>query len=209
MFHQIQYRKMPGVKVESWTGNFSESDRQLLSEVSRVWADISPTVNSYTAGLSSDAKVEETTFTIEPGQETLFFEKGTGGRIVGFEIDGGTAFEGLYKDVILSATWDNEAVEAIHAPLADYFGYAFGSPAMRSIVMGRQGTTNYSYLPLPYDQSATMKLIYEKREGVQQTPISVTARVHYNDNAREATNEGSCIPSGEEKNLKLASSTRS
>lgn len=190
MFHQIQYRKMPGVKVESWTGNFSESDRQLLSEVSRVWADISPTVNSYTAGLSSDAKVEETTFTIEPGQETLFFEKGTGGRIVGFEIDGGTAFEGLYKDVILSATWDNEAVEAIHAPLADYFGYAFGSPAMRSIVMGRQGTTNYSYLPMPYDQSATMKLIYEKREDVQQTPISVTARVHYNDNAREATNEG-------------------
>lgn len=190
MFHQIQYRKMPGVKVESWTGNFSEADRQLLSEVSRVWADISPTVNSYTAGLSSDAKVEETTFTIEPGQETLFFEKGTGGRIVGFEIDGGTAFEGLYKDVILSATWDNEAVEAIHAPLADYFGYAFGSPAMRSIVMGRQGTTNYSYLPMPYDQSATMKLIYEKREGVQQNPISVTARVHYNDNAREATNEG-------------------
>lgn len=42
------------------------------------------------------------------------------GRIVGMSIDGGTSFEGLYKDVILSAKWDNEKVEAIYAPVADF-----------------------------------------------------------------------------------------
>ena len=31
MFHQIQSRKLPGMSVESWTGNFSDSDRKLLS----------------------------------------------------------------------------------------------------------------------------------------------------------------------------------
>lgn len=190
MFHQIQYRKLPGMKVESWTGKFSESDRQLLSEVNRIWDDISPTVDNYTLGLSSGVSVEEKTFTIEPGQEVAFFERTSAGRVVGFEIDGGTSFEGLYKDAILSATWDNEAVEAIHAPLADFFGYAFGQPAMRSIVMGRRGTTNYSYLPMPYDRSASMKLVYAQRDGVRQNPISVTTKVYYNDNARNPADEG-------------------
>ncbi len=190
MFHQIQYRKLPGMKVESWTGNFSASDRELLAEVSNVWADISPTVDQYTSGLSAEIRTEDKSFTIKPGEEVSFFEKNTAGRIVGFEIDGGTAFEGIYKDMILSAKWDNEQIEAIHAPLADFFGYAYGKPAMRSIVMGRQGTSNYCYLPMPFDRSASMKLIYGKREGVQQNAIPVTVKVYYNDNARKGKEEG-------------------
>ncbi|MBF6597638.1 MAG: DUF2961 domain-containing protein [Fermentimonas sp.] len=190
MFHQIQYRYMPGVNVESWTGQFNELDKQLLSEVNVLWSDISPTVNNYTSGISSDIKNQEKTFLIQPGEEVTFFESAQGGRIVGFDIDGGTSFEGLNKDVILSAIWDNEDVEAIYSPVADFFGYAFGKPAMRSIVMGRHGTINYSYLPMPYDRSAEMKLIYKKREGVQQNPITVTTKVYYNNNSRNATDEG-------------------
>lgn len=190
MFHQIQYRYMPGVNVESWTGQFNERDKQLLSEVNVLWSDISPTVNNYTSGISSDIKNQEKTFLIQPGEEVTFFESAQGGRIVGFDIDGGTSFEGLNKDVILSSIWDNEDVEAIYSPLADFFGYAFGKPAMRSIVMGRHGTINYSYLPMPYDRSAEMKLIYKKREGVQQNPITVTTKVYFNNNSRNATDEG-------------------
>jgi hypothetical protein len=190
MFHQIQYRMLPGMNVESWTGNFSASDKELLAEVSDVWADISPTVNRYATGLSSNVRTEEKSFTIEPGEEVAFFEKTTSGRIVGFEIDGGTAFEGIYKDIILSAKWDDEQVEAIHAPLADFFGYAYGKPAMRSIVMGRQQTSNYCYLPMPFDRSASMKLIYEKREGVQQNAVPVNVKVYYNDNGRNINEEG-------------------
>ncbi len=190
MFHQIQARKLPGVDVESWTGNFSESDRKLLSEVNALWADISPTVENYTAGLSSGVRTEEKTFTIQPGEEVTFFDKNTAGRIVGFEMDGGTSFEGIYKDIILSAKWDDEKVESIHAPVADFFGYAYGKPAMRSILMGRYGTINYCYLPMPYDRSASMKLIYEKRTEVRQNPVSVSVRVHYNSNKRNAREEG-------------------
>ncbi len=190
MFHQIQYRSMPGVNVESWTGEFSESDKKLLTEVNTLWGDIFPTVNNYTAGVSSNIKTEEKTFTILPGEEVTFFNTSNGGRIVGFDIDGGTAFEGLHKDVILSAVWDNEEIEAIYSPVADYFGYAFGQPAMRGILMGRHGTVNYSYLPMPYDQSAEMKLVYAKRDGVQQNPISVTTKVYYNSNSRDKAEEG-------------------
>lgn len=190
MFHQIQARMMPGVNVETWTGNFSEADKELLSEVNELWADISPAVKSFTHGVSAGVKTQQKTFTILPGEEAPFFDVNTGGRIVGFEIDGGTSFEGTYKDVILSAKWDNEKVEAIYAPVADFFGYAFGKPAMRGMLIGRYGTSNYSYIPMPFDQSATMKLIYKKRDGVQQNPISVTVKVHYNDNKRNVAQEG-------------------
>ncbi len=190
MFHQIQARKLHDVNVESWTTNFSASDRQLLSEVNALWADISPTVDNYTTGLSSAVLTEEKTFTIRPGEEVTFFEQHTAGRIIGFEIDGGTSFEGIYKDMILSAKWDNEHVEAIYAPVADFFGYAYGKPAMRSILMGRFGTSNYCYLPMPYDKSACMKLIYEERAEVQQNPVSVNVKVHYNSNKRNAEEEG-------------------
>lgn len=190
MFHQIQCRKLPGMKVESWTGNFSESDKQLLADVCDTWADISPTVNRYATGLSANIRTEEKSFTIEPGKEVSFFEKSSPGRIIGFEIDGGTAFEGIHKDIILSAKWDNEQVEAIYAPLADFFGYAYGKPAMRSILAGRQGTSNYCYLPMPFDRSASMKLKYEKRDGVQQNPVPVSVKVFYNDKGRNAADEG-------------------
>ncbi len=190
MFHQIQYRKLPGMNVESWTGKFTESDKKLLSEVNALWADIFPTVNNYTTGLSAGVQAEQKTFTIQPGEEVTFFDKNTAGRIVGFEIDGGTSFEGLHKDILLSAKWDNEQVEAIHAPVADFFGYAYGNPAMRSIMMGRYGTTNYCYLPMPYDRSASMKLIYKERSGVQQNPVSVNVKVHYNSNKRNDREEG-------------------
>lgn len=190
MFHQIQARKLSGMEVESWTGSFSDADRKQLSEVQALWGDISPTVENYTSGLSSGVRTEEKTFTLQPGEEFTFFHKKTAGRIVGFEIDGGTSFEGMYKDMLLSAKWDNEQVEAIHAPVADFFGYGYGKPAMRSMLMGRYATTNYCYLPMPYDRAASMKLIYKKRAEVQQNPVSVKVRVHYNSNKRNPKEEG-------------------
>lgn len=189
-FIQIQYRDLPGMKVESFTGKYTQSDRDLLNEVNTIWADISPEISGYTSGKSASIQTTEETFTLNPGDEIPFFESNKGGRIVGFEIDGGTSFEGYYKDIILSAVWDKENVEAIYAPVADYFGYAYGKGAMRSMVMGKQGTTNYSYIPMPFDKSAVMKLIYKKRNDVKQTPISITAKVFHNNEKRETAKEG-------------------
>lgn len=189
-FIQIQYRNLPGKNVETYTGEFSPKDRELLAEVNNLWSDISPAVTNYTHGNSSDIKALETTFTLHPGEEIPVFEMNEPGRIVGMSIDGGTAFEGMYKDVILSARWDNETIEAIYAPISDFFGYAYGKAAMRSMLMGRMGTNNYCYLPMPYDKSASIKLVYKKRDDIQQSPVSVTAKVYYNDIKRNIKNEG-------------------
>src|SRR5699024_2777140 len=190
LFHQIQHRNLPDVDVQSWTGDFTESDRTLLSEVSALWSNISPTVQQFAKGLSQNVETEEKVFTLQPGEEVPFFDSKTPGRIVGFDIDAGSSFEGTYKDVILSATWDKEEMEAIYAPVADFFGYAYGKSAMRSMIMGKQGNSNYCYLPMPYDQEAQMKLIYKKREGEIQPPISVKAKVYHNQQARKTEEEG-------------------
>lgn len=190
MFHQIQYRNLPGRKIESYTGKFSDTDKRLLTEVGNLWANISPGINDFKQGLSSPSQLTEHSFSIQPGQEVTFFESELPGRIMGFEIDGGDSFEGLYKDILLSAAWDGEQVEAIYAPLADFFGYAYGKGAMRSMLIGRNNTRNYCYIPMPYDRSAKMKLIYKKREGVQQNPISINVTTYSNQNKRKANSEG-------------------
>lgn len=101
-FIQIQYRNLPEKKVETYTGEFSQQDKDLLAEVNRIWADLSPAVTNYTFG----------------------------------------------------------------------------------------GTSNYCYLPMPFDKSASMKMIYKKREGIQQSPISVNVKVYYNSNKRNVKEEG-------------------
>ncbi len=189
MFHQIQFRNLPGMEVESYTGSFSEGDQKLLTEVCNLWSGVSPMVTDAGLGLSSGRSTEKS-FSLNPGEEVIFFESNEPGRISGFEIDGGGSFEGLYKDVILSATWDGEEVEAIYAPVADFFGYAYGKSAMRSMLVGKKGDQNYCYLPMPYDRSAKMKLIYKKRNGVKQNPLTVHVTVYTNQSRRQAELEG-------------------
>ncbi len=106
------------------------------------------------------------------------------------EIDGGTSFEGMQKDIVLSAKWDGENVEGIYAPIADFFGYAYGKKAMRGLLMGSKGNLNYSYIPMPYDQSAVLKIVYKKRANGEQAPISIKTRVYYSAQARDKQNEG-------------------
>ncbi len=190
MFQQIQYRSLPGYDVTSFTGNYTSDERAALEKACKIWTNITPVIGQYTEGLSEGVALEEKSFTLQPGDETVFFEQNVPGRIVGFEIDGGNSFEGSKKDVLISSSWDGEAVPAIYAPIADFFGYAYGKGAMRNMMIGKYGTLNYDYIPCPYDRSAQMKLIYKKRMGEKQNPIQITTKVYYNQNARDKIREG-------------------
>ena len=190
MFHQFQYRSLPGYDVKTWTGEFTPGERDMLASVCRVWSEISPACTDYAVGQSEGARLVEKRFTLLPGDETVFFEQRKGGRIAGFEIDGGASFEGFDRDVLLCARWDDDTRPAIHAPLADFFGYAYGKKAMRSMLIGCRGDVNYCYLPAPFDARSELKLRYVVREGARQNPIQVTTRVWVNDRARDIRTEG-------------------
>lgn len=190
MFHQIQYRSLPGYKVESYTNEMFENERNSLKEVCDIWSDISPEVTNYTNGNSSAYKVEEKSFTLLPGQRIPFFEKTDGGRIIGLTIDGGSSFEGLNKDVLIEGKWDNETSPAIQTPVADFFGYAFGKTAMRSMLIGKKQDINYSFFPFPFDNKAELALVYKERSTGKQNPVQITTWVYYNDIPRNIRTEG-------------------
>lgn len=190
LFLQIQNRSLPNSKVSSYTGKFSDLEKSKIEEVGRVYSENNPSIALFEKGKSEGVKAIEKSIVIQPGEEIEFFETDKAGRIVGFEIDAGTSFEGYLKDIILSAKWDGEEIESIYSPIADYFGYAYGKKAMRSLFMGSKGNLNYSYIPMPFDQKAEMSLVYKKRANESQSPISIKTKVYYSDNARDKEREG-------------------
>ncbi len=189
-FYQIQYRKLPGYKVESYTGKLLGDVKQEIENVANVWNSVEQNIGNFTMGKSRNYKTEVRIFTLNPGDEMTFFNHQKPGRIIGFEIDDAKGFEHLNRDVMLSAIWDNESVAAIDAPVADFFGYAFGKASMRSFLIGKNTKTNYCYIPFPYDKGAIMKLEYKKRDDAIQNPIQITTRVFYNTQGRDKKTEG-------------------
>lgn len=182
-FYQIQYRNLPGYKVESFTGNLDQNEKSILERISSSWKEPNKSIRE-------DCQVKEESFILKPGMEQIFFTQSQGGRVLGFEIDDNCYFEGKYKDVILNAIWDNEAVPAINAPAADFFGYAYGKSSMKSFLLGKNGYINYCYIPCPFDNRAELKLIYKKRNGVDQPNILIKTKVYYNTEKREKGKEG-------------------
>lgn len=184
-FYQINYRSLKGRKVETFSNEFSDSDRQLVDDVCSLLGTDSPSMTLFEQGKSAGVKTQEKEVTLNAGDNKNILSLDAPGRIVGIQIDGGTSFDGDNKDVILSAKWDDDATEAIYAPLQDFFGYAFGHGAMRGLLMGKQGNDNYCYMPMPFDKSARMNLIYKKRGGYQPTIIA-KVKIYYTSEGRAA-----------------------
>lgn len=189
-FHQIQYRNLPGYKVETYNKELAEGAKSELKHVATIWNKRKTSINDFAMGKSSNYKMLQKTFLLKPGEEQVFFTLNHSGRIVGFEIDAADNFEGLNRDVMLCAHWDGELIAAINAPAADFFGYAYGKAAMRSMLIGKNEHSNYCYIPFPFDRKAVMKLVYKERKGYVQNPIQVTTRVYYNSEIRNKEKEG-------------------
>lgn len=191
LFHQIQYRELPGMQVRSWSPDYQAETRRAIQKVAALWETGTADIKQFTKGNSQAPEVSEKTIVLVPGEEQILFSDEQGGRIVGLELEAGNSFEGLHKDVLLSATWDGEKQPAIYAPVADFFGYAYGKKEMRSLLIGATAEMNYSYIPMPYDSSADVKLVYKKRDSsIEQSPISVRVRVYHNQRERDPQTEG-------------------
>jgi len=188
LFYQLQYRRLEGKKVKTFSLPLSADEQSELESVGRVWNTAECRIPD--SGKSASCEMEEETFILSPGQEKVFFETDKGGRICSIEIDAPEAFTGYEKDILLRAVWDGEKEYAVDAPAADFFGYAFGRPAARSLLLGYSSGTNYAMLPAPFDHSAAVSLKYEKREGMKQFPVQITTRVRHNTMARDRRSEG-------------------
>ena len=189
-FHQIQCRSLEGYDVETFDGKDTAEITAVVDSVCALWSNLNPSMRDYARGKSAGPKCHEVQLSLSPGEEATLFSSDKGGRITGIELEAGHALETLYKDLIVKAIWDDDEDWAIHAPAADLFGYAYGRPAMRSILAGTVPGRSYLYLPAPYDSKARVSLHYGKRDDAPQAPLQIKARVFYDDIARDPGKEG-------------------
>jgi hypothetical protein len=49
--------------------------------------------------------------------------------------------------------------------VGDFFGYSFGEPATRSLLLGTSGETDYVYFPMPFDRRARVELSSDAASG--------------------------------------------
>ena len=123
---------------------------------------------------SADGIKRTRSFTLDAGKTVTVFETNEPGRIQSLRLGPADAFAGKDRAVVLKVYWDNSSTPAIDVPVGDLFGYSFGRPATRSLLLGTEDEENYVRFPMPFKHAARIELVSER---VQGDPINVTSEV--------------------------------
>ena len=183
-FHQTQYRTLRKEgQVTSYTPELVRAHESTLDRVAATWNKKRAPLLDYGNGV----KEKKISLVLKPGVEESLFSLSSGGRVVGIQLDAGNIAQ-AYRKIMLTARWDNEEKNAIDLPLHDFFGFAFGRPAMQSIILGSNRQKLYSWLPMPFDQSADIKLKFDP--GTGSDDLLVTGSVFYTNEKRNPAIEG-------------------
>jgi hypothetical protein len=145
-FHQIQWRSYPKGTVVKRKSEKSESTIRSFSTV-------------HHRKIRSGAKSSSTLFQLT-----------NGGRISSFKIYPASAFAGNEKNIWLKITYDEEEQPAVYCPVADFFGFAFGKPSMRSSLLGTSNDTAYCNIPMPFVKNFKFELI---NDGDEEKEVSL------------------------------------
>lgn len=161
-FHQIGYKLYPkDYFFKSFSINLDDAEKETLAQIKKIWSKTNLTAKDVYQSNIGIKEVKKVT-TIQPGQTVTLFQSSMPGRITGFEFATQSQLDTLAKDIDIKITWDGENAPAVYAPIADYFGYAFGTASMNGLLVGSDGKRHYSLFPMPYDKSAKVELIYRK-----------------------------------------------
>ncbi|MBS1597406.1 MAG: DUF2961 domain-containing protein [Bacteroidetes bacterium] len=190
-FHQIGYRLYPkGTTINKFNLSLNKEESDALTKIKSIWEQSSLSASV----INKDPQfftVLNKDFELQPGTNKIIFETNRPGRIAGFELSSSESLENIAKNIDLKITWDDEKSPAVFCPLADYFGYAFGKPSMKSLLIGSDAGKNYSYFPMPFDKSATIELLYRKPANItDEKKITFHTAVVFNEHARDINNEG-------------------
>ncbi len=179
-FYQIQYREYPPEEnVTSFPKRLSADEKQALDKVAGLWGNYGNNIIDQITDKSSKIQVKEKSIVLKPGSTANLFELKKGGRIIGFELTPQGSLESTSKNIVLKATWDGEQVHSINSPVTDFFGYSYGKPAMKSLLMGVNNNTHYCYLPMPFEKRASIDLEYLKTARQPENELHFKAKVYY------------------------------
>ncbi len=183
-FYQINYsRYASNTAVTTWSPTSSADDLEDQRKAAALFASSGSDISPYVVPPGSTARVEEKSISLAPGATAAVFESNAAGRVVGLRFTPAAVLQGKDRGVILRITWDDSPQPAVECPAGDFFGYAFGRPAMKSLLVGTSGNTSYCYYPMPFDRSAKIELVSQCTEG---PPVELCAAVLYVPEARRS-----------------------
>jgi len=197
-YFQLQYTQWPDSKpVESFPRELNDDQRRALADLSKLWkGGILPIKGEI---LAPDCSLEtmRNSVVLHPGETKTIASIQHGGRIVALAFSPALVLEGMTRNIVLTATWDDEKVPAIHCPLADFFGFAYGERSVRSFLLGTNGETCYCLFPMPFDKSAELKLSYCVDSSTKPSslmspnpPVALDMLLLYDKKNTRRSNEG-------------------
>jgi hypothetical protein len=166
-FYQINYALYDSATpVTTYTTELSAADRGHLDRASELFNSAGSDISRFTTPPGDKVALQESKVTLEPHSSQTVFSSSKGGRIVGLRFSPDEAITGKRRDLLLRISFDGEA-PAVLCPLGDFFGHAWGQPAMKSVLAGTSGQNDYSYFPMPFDKSATIEVVSERSTKVE------------------------------------------
>lgn len=166
-FYQINFALYgPETPVTTFNPQPSDEDLGHRDKACELFRSAGADVSRFTAPPGAKVQLSQSLVLLEPNSRKKVFQTGAGGRIVGLRFSPAGAMAGKARDLLLSISFDGET-PAVLCPLGDFFGYAWGQPAMQSLLAGTAGETNYCYFPMPFDRSAVVELVSERASPVE------------------------------------------
>ncbi|MCW5554166.1 MAG: DUF2961 domain-containing protein [Verrucomicrobiae bacterium] len=185
-FYQINYALYDATAgVTTFLPKLSPADLSAYETILGLFSRSGSDLSQFTAPPGAKVNVTQAAVKVEAHSTKPLFKADKGGRIVGLRISPTDALTSKARDLLLKISFDGDQ-PAVLCPLGDFFGYAWGQPAMQSLLVGTTGDINYCYLPMPFDRSASIEIVSERA-----TPVELRAEVLHAAVPRKA-NEGKC-----------------
>jgi hypothetical protein len=166
-FYQINYALYPqDTALATFSRSQSPERREGIVKARDLFLAAGSDVSGYAAPPNVTVRVSASRQTLAPKSTTTLFETREGGRILGLRLGPTEALAGKARDLLLKIAFDGESPSVL-CPLGDFFGYAWGQPAMKSLLVGTSGPTNYFYFPMPFARSAKVEVQSERDTPVQ------------------------------------------
>lgn len=181
-FYQINYSTYASdAGVETFDPSKREAVERELQRAGEILSATGADISRHVA--PADAKITNSAFsqTLQPGGRVDLYQSDAPGRIVGITLAPARALAGLGRDVLLNVYYDGATDTSFSCPAGDFFGFSFGQPATRSLMLGTHADTCYAYWPMPYAKSIRIELA---SENPQAAAIAVHGEIKHADRPR-------------------------
>lgn len=183
-FYQINYALYPPqTSIATYKPDDAKAASESLARAREFFLLSGGDVSRFGLPPGASPQVLVNQVTLEPNQAVTLFQTNRGGRIIGLRLTPTDALIGKARDLVLKVAFDQQE-PAVLCPLGDFFGYAWGQPAMQSLLVGTTGSTNYCYFPMPFKNSAQIQVLSERAQ-----PVQLRAEIVFSD-APQTGDEG-------------------